>query len=270
MVGGALGAGIAALAYSRRALTLSGAWAAAGVGCLTFTRGGLPAAGALLTFFASSSALSRVGEARKRALPLAQSKGSQRDAWQVLANGGVATLCVAAGQPRGMLGALAAAGADTWATELGLLASAAPRLITTLERVPAGTSGGVTLQGLGASLGGALAVGLAYAALGGGWSSVGRAVAGGLAGAIVDSLLGATVQAAYWCPRCETPTEDALHSACNAPTQLRSGYTWMTNDTVNALATLTGAAIALVSDRLDAPPWAQETPNAAGRSGEGG
>jgi uncharacterized protein (TIGR00297 family) len=251
VLGGALGAGIAALAYTRRTLTLDGALAAAGLGCLTFTLGGLPAAGALLTFFASSSVLSRVGEARKRTLPLAQSKGSQRDAWQVLANGGIATLCVLMGQPRGMLGALAAAGADTWATELGLLAAASPRLITTLERVPAGTSGGVTLQGLGASLGGALAVGIGYASLGGGWSAIPRAIAGGLCGATVDSLLGATLQAAYWCPRCESATEDALHAACDAPTQLRSGFTWMTNDAVNALATLSGAAIALLPDRPD-------------------
>ncbi len=245
-VGGALGVAIAALAYSRRTLTLDGAVAAAGVGCLTFALGGLPAAGALLSFFGSSSALSRVGDARKRALPLAQSKGSQRDAWQVLANGGVATLCVVAGQPRGMVGALAAASADTWATELGLLATAPPRRITTLERVPAGTSGGVTLQGLGASVGGALVVGLGHALLGGGWSSVRRALAGGLGGALVDSLLGATLQAAYWCPRCQVPTEDALHAPCNAPTRLRGGFAWMTNDTVNLLATLSGAAIALV------------------------
>ncbi|HEY2594128.1 MAG TPA: DUF92 domain-containing protein [Chloroflexota bacterium] len=246
VVGGTLGAAIAALAYSRRTLTLDGAVAAAVVGSATFTLGGLPAAGALLAFFGTSSGLSRVGESRKLVLPLAQAKGSRRDAWQVLANGGVATLCVVAGRPRGLLGALAAAAADTWATELGLLSKASPRLITTLRRVPAGTSGGVTLHGLGASVGGALVVGVAYAALGGGWSSLPRALGGGLGGALVDSLLGATLQAAYWCPRCDLPTEDALHKRCGAPTELRAGLIWMTNDTVNGLATLAGAAIALL------------------------
>src|SRR5207248_1973783 len=113
-----------------------------------FARGGLPAAAALLAFFASSSALSRFGESRKRALPLAQAKGAQRDVWQVFANGFVATVSLAIGRDEAFLGALAAAGADTWATELGMLASTPPRLITTLHRVEAGTSGGVTPVGL--------------------------------------------------------------------------------------------------------------------------
>jgi uncharacterized protein (TIGR00297 family) len=206
----------------------------------------LPAAGALVAFFASSSALSKVGEGRKRTVPLAQAKGAQRDAWQVLANGGVASVCAVAGQPRGLVGALAAAGADTWATELGLLSHRTPRLITTLRRVPAGTSGGVTPQGLIASVGGALAVGIGYAALGGGWSILRRSVVSGLGGALIDSLFGATVQAEYWCHHCAQPTEDAMHEPCGSATQLRRGYRWVTNDTVNLLATLSGAAIALV------------------------
>jgi uncharacterized protein (TIGR00297 family) len=246
LLSGALGAGIAGLALWRRTLTLDGAVAAAGVGCLTFTLGGLPAAGALLAFFGSSSALSRVGEAHKRSLPLAQAKGSDRDAWQVLANGGVATLCLVAGRPRGLVGALAAANADTWATELGLLSSRRPRLITTLRPVPAGTSGGVTLQGLLASGGGALTVGLGYAALGGGWSNVQRALVAGLGGAVVDSLLGATLQASYWCPACEILTEESVHGRCGNPTELRGGLSWVTNDAVNALATFSGATIALL------------------------
>jgi uncharacterized protein (TIGR00297 family) len=242
----ALGAGIAGLACWRRTLTLDGAFAAAGVGALTFALGGLPAAGALLAFFASSSALSRVGEAHKRSLPLAQAKGSERDARQVLANGGVAALCLVVGRPRGLVGALAAAGADTWATELGLLSNQRPRLITTLRPVPAGTSGGVTLQGLLASGGGALMVGLGYAALGGGWSSLRRAAVAGLGGSLVDSLLGATLQATYWCPACDVLTEEDVHARCGGRSEPRAGIAWMTNDTVNALATLSGAALALL------------------------
>src|SRR5690242_18375946 len=122
--------GVAGLAYWRRSLTADGAVAAAFVGTITFARGGLPAACALLAFFVSSSGLSKVAEHRKRELPLAQTKGAQRDAWQVLANGGVATLSVLFGHSDAMLGALSAAAADTWATELGVLASRSPRLIT--------------------------------------------------------------------------------------------------------------------------------------------
>ncbi|MBV9601539.1 MAG: DUF92 domain-containing protein [Chloroflexi bacterium] len=234
------------MAYWRRALTLDGAIAAAGVGGVTFTCGGLPAAGALLAFFGTSSALSRVGERRKRGLPLAQAKGSRRDAWQVLANGGVATLCAVAGQPQGLVGALAAAGADTWATELGLLSRSPPRLVTSLRRVPAGTSGGVTPLGLLASVGGAVAVGAGYAALGGEASALRRSLVGGLSGALVDSLLGATLQAEYWCAGCQSATEDSRHPRCGSRTRLRRGYRWLSNDAVNALATLVGAGIALI------------------------
>lgn len=197
-----LGCAVAALAYWRRALTLDGASVAAGIGCIAFARGGLPAAGSLLAFFGSSTVLSRLGEGRKQGSPLAQAKGARRDSFQVLANGGVATLSIALGARRGgpgFVGALAAAAADTWATELGLLARRQPRLITTLQPVAAGTSGGVTLEGLAASLGGALVVGLAWVSLGGGRQGFRQAVLAGVGGSLIDSLLGATQQAVYRC-----------------------------------------------------------------------
>jgi len=245
---------VAAIAYRQRALTLDGALAAAALGGMVLFRGGIPAAGSLLAFFISSSAFSRLGERRKASRPIAQAKGARRDAWQVLANGGWATLCVALGQRRAFVGALAAASADTWATELGMLGGRRPRLITTLRRVPAGTSGGITPEGLAASLGGALVVGLAWSLLGGGRRDGRRpqqswrcellvAAIGGATGSLVDSLLGATVQALYHCPHCSADTEESIHRPCGQPARLVRGYRWITNDTVNALSTLAGAAI---------------------------
>jgi uncharacterized protein (TIGR00297 family) len=245
--GAPLGAAVAALAYRRDALTASGAVAAAVVGCITFARGGLGGTAALLTFFASSTMLSRLGQNRKERMPLAQAKGSRRDAWQVLANGGVATLCFLLRRPHAGIGALAAAGADTWATEIGLLAGHSPRLITTLRPVPPGTSGGVTPQGLLASASGALVVGLTARAQ---WRAT---VLAGLAGALVDSLLGATVQAVYRCENCDVLTESVVHQRCGQLTVHQTGFRWMTNDTVNLVATLTGAAVG----------WLK-TPDAAG------
>jgi uncharacterized protein (TIGR00297 family) len=238
------GGGVAGLAYWRRTLTFDGALAAGIVGSVIFGRGGLAAAGALLTFFGSSSVLSRVGASRKQASPLAQAKGARRDAWQVLANGGWATLSIALGRQNGggaFLGALSAAGADTWATELGLLARKPPRLITTWRTVAAGTSGGITPEGLAASVGGALSVGLAWTALGGGWRGIPTALVAGVLGALVDSWLGATLQALYRCPTCDTLTEEPIHRGCGQPAVLLSGQAWATNDTINALATLAGA-----------------------------
>src|SRR5262249_13632566 len=153
-----LGGCVATLAYQRRLLTGHGALAAATVGTLTFARGGIPAAATLLAFFLSSSALSRL----PRCGIEMQAKGARRDAWQWRANGGAATLCIAVGNSAGFIGGLAAAGADTWATELGLRSRQVPRLITTWQVVDAGRSGGVTPVGLLASVGGAFAVGLAW------------------------------------------------------------------------------------------------------------
>jgi len=249
--------GIAAAAWKKRALTRGGAAAAAVVGTVTFARGGLPAAVALNAFFVSSSALSRF-KAREKARRgvLAQAKGSERDAWQVLANGGLATGCLGLFGTHGMgafLGALAAAGADTWATELGMLAARPPRLLTTLRPVPPGTSGGVTPEGTLAAVAGAVTVGAAWMAtaqlLGRGAAApaVMRSIlavgAAGTAGAMVDSVLGATIQAAYWCPNCREPTETPLHRRCGQPTEQVRGWRWMDNDAVNALSTATGALL---------------------------
>jgi uncharacterized protein (TIGR00297 family) len=255
-----LGIGVAVFAYRQRALTLDGALGAAIVGCIVCARGGAASAGALLAFFGSSSALSRLGQTRKEILPLAQAKGARRDIWQVLANGGVATLSIGLGRGRargGFVGALAAAAADTWATELGLLARRQPRLITTLRPVAAGTSGGVTFEGLAASAVGALLVGMTWRVLGGSRQSVNIAVTAGLGGSLADSVLGATVQAVYRCSTCGALTEAAVHKACGQPTELVRGRRWVNNDTVNALSTLVGGVIGaagwsvLCGQRLD-------------------
>jgi uncharacterized protein (TIGR00297 family) len=239
LLAASLGAAIAAAAYWRKALTVDGAIAAACIGTVVFARGGVRAAISLVVFFVSSSALSRLGEHQKRQAPLAQAKGAQRDAWQVLANGGVATLAIALGRPTAFVGALAAAAADTWATELGLLARSRPRMITTLAPVPPGTSGAITPEGLVASLCGAVVVGLAS-------NRIVTAAVAGLGGSLVDSLLGATVQATYVCERCGSPAEDAVHAPCRAPARRTTGFSWVTNDAVNAAATTAGAVIAVL------------------------
>jgi uncharacterized protein (TIGR00297 family) len=234
LLGAVLGSAVAALAYWRRSLTGNGALAAAGVGTIVFVRGGLPGAAALLAFFVSSSALSRGG---------AQAKGARRDAWQVLANGGAATLCLALGSRGGFVGSLAAAAADTWATEIGMRAPHAPRMITTGRVVEPGTSGGVTALGLLASAGGATVVGAAWAVTTQTPRALRLALITGLCGSILDSLLGATVQALYRCPQCGALTESSAHQPCDERTQLVHGFEPVTNDTVNALATLAAAGL---------------------------
>jgi uncharacterized protein (TIGR00297 family) len=228
----------------------------------------------LVAFFVSSSALSR-WKASAKSIGAEFSQSAGRDARQVLANGSVpAAVAVAFGVAGGtgspgsaalfaaFVGALAAATADTWATEVGLLAPDPPRLITTGLPTAPGTSGAVTKLGSAAAAAGATFIGLTAGvtvAVGGlvasgvpdlsGFSFGIVAAVAGLAGATVDSWLGATVQTVRRCPRCEIETERERHG-CGTPTRAVRGWSWLSADFVNLLCGLTGALVALLLQRL--------------------
>jgi uncharacterized protein (TIGR00297 family) len=270
---GAVFAGVVALvAWRARTLTRSGAIAAFVVGTLTYGAGTVGFTLVLLAFFASSVVLSRFGRTRKRALTDVGKAGA-RDAMQVLANGGVATLCAVgfafthdARWALAFAGAYAAATADTWATELGTLWGKSPRSIVTFKPIATGLSGGITLIGTGAEIAGALwigvfaPVGILLAIMGTGadfgWASNAPSIIGigvreiavvpiaGLAGATADSLLGATVQELRRCDACDRTCETDPH-ACGNPTRLVRGLRGVTNDAVNLAATAVGAAVAV-------------------------
>ena len=94
---------------------------------------------------------------------LATGRSAARTARQVLANGGVTALAALLGSWPAGLGALAAAAADTWATEIGAFSPTDPHDIVTGEPVPRGRSGGITPLG---TMGGVLGA-IAIAGLGG-------------------------------------------------------------------------------------------------------
>ncbi len=236
---------IAYLAYRARSLDRSGAYAAFVVGTVIFGLGGWQWAILLLTFFITSSGLSRTFKERKREANEKYAKGGQRDAGQVFGNGGIATLFAtlhfvfpeATWPWLGFAASLAAVNADTWATELGVLNPTPPRLITDLRKVvEKGTSGGVSWVGMLASLAGAGIIGLLAALLspiGIDWSIFLWVTIAGLLGSLFDSLLGATVQAIYYCPTCQKETErNPTHSCGTATTRIR-GWMWLDNDWVN-------------------------------------
>jgi uncharacterized protein (TIGR00297 family) len=236
---------IAFAAYRARSLNRSGALAAVVVGTVIFGVGGWQWAVLLLAFFITSSALTRAFKNRKSDLGEKFSKGGQRDAGQVFGNGGLATLfagltVIYPGDPRLWLAfaaSLAAANADTWATELGVLNPHPPRLITHPSRVvEQGTSGGISLVGTLSALAGAALIGL----LAGGlsphanfWTTFIIVTLAGLLGSMFDSLLGATVQAIYHCPVCDKETERFPLHTCGTPTVQIRGWKWLDNDWVN-------------------------------------
>jgi len=244
-------AGIAALARRGGSLSVSGSMAAVLVGTAAASAG-WDWALLLVLFFVTSVILSRVGAAGKaRRTDAMVVKGGPRDAAQVLANGGLfATLAIAAAAGLdaatatvAAAGALAAATADTWATEVGTLASAPPHSILTLAAMEPGSSGGVSVPGSIALLAGALSIAAGAARLGMTAESA-AVVAGGVAGAVADSLLGASVQQRRRCDACERWTERRVH-ACGAATRHAAGFAWMDNDAVNFAATAVGAGTAV-------------------------
>ena len=230
ILGGIVGIFALGLAARRRWLTPSGVAAAFVTGAALLV--GSHAAGPILLtlFLVTASALDRVGR-RSPASPGRVPLDEQpRHAGQVLANSvlpAVAALLAAAELlPEAgsvLAGALAAMTADTWATEVGAGLRAPARLITTFRSVRPGESGGVSVLGTLAGVAGAATIACVSALLPAvAWGPATPAAfapvaAGGIAGLFTDSLLGATA-------------ERRLPA--------------VTNETVNLLASLTGAMVA--------------------------
>jgi uncharacterized protein (TIGR00297 family) len=288
LLGLLLSASIGLFAYRRRSLSRSGVAGAMATGAVTVGLGGWSWGLSLIYFFVSSSLLSHFRSREKERIATDKfSKGSQRDLWQVLANGGVATaLALIHGVTRsqeskellqaGYTGAFATANGDTWATELGVLNTRPPRLITTGKPVAAGTSGGVTLLGSAAAAAGGLSLGLVFWLLqamrrplyklspsrrsqvsavrmadshplrgrGNNRSLPLIGLLTGLLGSFADSLMGATIQAMYYCPVCEKETERHVHN-CGTPTRFLRGIPHFDNDVINFIATLFGALLGI-------------------------
>ena len=257
LVAAAVGAGVlfGAAATRARSLDVSGALAGGVFAFLLVAVGGPAWAVPSLAFFVGSSALSRVGRARKATAEALAEKGSRRDAGQVAANGGLAAALLtatlfwpeagrAAATPAlyaAFLGAFAAAAADTWATEIGTLVGGPTRRLGLGARVAPGTSGGVSAAGtLGAVAGASL---VALAALPFATPAVSLAVAlGGVAGAFADTALGATVQARY-----RLADGTATERAPSAAAVPAFGFAGVTSDRVNGVCTLVGALVPLLA-----------------------
>ncbi|THX54933.1 hypothetical protein D6D06_05197 [Aureobasidium pullulans] len=182
----------------------------------------------LVGFFIAGTVGTKINHSQKATLTQSATGGvggeGARNYAQVLANSGTASVLILwhlyASQnginlktfgltdviPFGIAASYAAAAADTLSSELGILSPTSPVLITAPWRsVPRGTNGGVTITGLLAGLAGSVFISsLAYFTLpysGTAWTGDAKFMfwvtltAAGFSGTLLDSLLGALVQA---------------------------------------------------------------------------
>ena len=197
-------AATAFVGYRAKTVSRSGALAGFAVGLLIYVGGGAGAWILLFVTFLAASITSRLGLQRKMVLGIAEERGGRRGAGNAIANCGVAAAAAVAvaTSPYGasallaVVASLAAGGSATVASEIGKAWGRSTFLITSFRRVKAGTPGAMSLEGTAAGMiaaFGLAAVGVAAALIPA--SAIITVVVAATAGAVVESALGATLEA---------------------------------------------------------------------------
>lgn len=251
--GTALSGLVSILAYRFKLLTLDGALSAFLLGSIIFGTGGVSFATPLLFFFFSSSLLSKYKQGKKAEYKNIFEKTGARDKNQVLANGSLAGilsfiyfLFPSSSIYSAYLSSLATVTADTWGTEIGILSGTSPISLKSFKKVSPGSSGGVSFLGILSSFCGSFFLassgfipGVSPFVLR--WDAFLIIILAGFSGALIDSLLGAYLQAQYLCPVCNKITEKKSH--CNLETKKISGIFWLNNDWVNFFSSFSGVCL---------------------------
>ncbi|MGG1573638.1 DUF92 domain-containing protein [Fictibacillus sp. NRS-1165] len=235
-------AGFVFAAYKINMLTLSGGLASWGLGMVVYGAFGFKGLGLLLLFFITSSLLSKWGKVKKLQMRTIVKESKGRDSGQVLANGGGAFFAGAGyllfPHPFWLLlliGSLAEAAADTWASEVGVLSRAEPYHILRRRRVERGISGAVSSLGLTAAAVGSFLISAAGSLMffNGTQSLIVFSLAGlaGFLGNMLDTVIGGTVQVSYRCKRCGAEVEERFH--CGVECDKLKGWSVITNNAVN-------------------------------------
>jgi len=195
-------AAFAALAYVLRMVSRAGALGGFVVGTLIYASLGPQGFAVLALFVVGGFLLTRLGYHSKQHAGTAQDHGGRRGARNAFANCAVPVLCAILAALTGFpsftaafVASLGAAFADTAESEVGQLYGRAPRLITTLRKVPPGTDGAVSPSGTLAGIAAATltaASGLALGLINEPSEMLLVALAAFL-GTVVDSMIGALV-----------------------------------------------------------------------------
>jgi uncharacterized protein (TIGR00297 family) len=193
--------------------------------------------GVMMFYFLAGSAVTRVGMAEKEALGIAEKRSGARGPENVWGSALVGALCallialVTVSAPNeasrwvpllslAYVASIATKLSDTCGTEVGKAFGRRTFLITTLQAVPRGTEGAVSLEGTLAGIVGSLAIATSAWVVGL-VSPIGILICGiaALIATNIESLIGATVEAKV---------------------------AWLTHDVVNILNTLIGAIAAVL------------------------
>jgi len=248
-----------AISYKIAIVDLTGLIAGFIVGFTVYASGGEFLFIPLLVFHLVSGIFTKYKYEYKRKKGVAEEKKGARGWRNVSANGVIPaifafTMAFDDGSFKlfyiaGFFGAVVTALADTLATEIGLLYKGEPRLITNLrKKVPAGTSGGISVLGEIAQLISAFFISIAatifYPKIDFFINFLILTIISGFLGSSFDSFLGATIQAMYKCQYCGKETEKKVH--CNKETLYLRGYKWLDNNVVNLFAIAFGSLIAII------------------------
>ncbi|HKL58872.1 MAG TPA: DUF92 domain-containing protein [Sphaerochaeta sp.] len=249
------------VAFKAKQLTASGSAVAffVGFGITYFL--GFGALTTMLLFFLFAGGLSKFAKIRtKEDTGRIQKKGSTRDGMQVFANGGMALVAaVLYGLSPSIVplvmfaSSVAEAASDTFAGEIGILSKGQPISIITGKKMKPGLSGAVSALGSIAGLLGSLFIALYWMSNffpieGKSFAYASVVAISGFFGCLMDSVLGATVQAHYYDQERDCLTEHPTLQGEKLP--LERGVRWIDNDLVNlmsnVIATLLGASLILV------------------------
>jgi len=225
--------------YKKNHLSLSGFFSSALMAALILGFGGPKYVLPIAMFFTLSTFLSKIGPKN-----LQKSK-SGRTTHQVLANGGVGLiLCITNHYYQEeilfymFLASIAAANSDTWATEIGKLSKTKPKDIISGRILTHGESGGITYVGLTGSIAGSAIIAILGFFLKFNFSIIMLIFISGFLGSLLDSILGSTLQGRFISGNGKTITESNSKNK-----YLYSGLTFINNNTVNLICTISAALI---------------------------
>lgn len=221
---------VAVAGWFARTVTIAGAVVGAVIGIVMIAGMGWAGWCLLLLTFALAAASTRVGQARKQQAGIAEERGGRRGPGNAIANtglaAGAAAISVGLHDPSlawlVAVAALATAGSDTVASEIGKAFGRNTRLVTTGARVPPGTIGAVSLEGTVAGIAAAVAL-----------SGIGATLGLVPVGAVPVVTVAATLAA-------------LVEGGMGAKLETRGV---LDNDTLNFVNTLVGAGLALAAWR---------------------